>query len=685
MTLFSRTFPAARLSLGLLALGLMTGTGIAQSLDAHIAPAIQRMGQNLGQESPATELTLTAWLNMHNRADFDARVKALYTPGSPTFHKWLTDADLKTYAPTAAEIETVKAELKAHNLVVTSVDALNMSIRFQGKTSDIESALRTQINRYSVKGTLVRTSSSAPQLAGAAGALVHHIAGLNSMPLSPMLTRPVNPLTGKPFAGVPLKSGGPNGIYFASECFYAPVSVTLAGVSASDGVTPVTASYSGLSYGAAPSNTARGTLAPCGYSAAEVQKFYGLDVAYGLGYTGTGQTIVIIDSYVQTTALSDLQAFSSINHLPAITSANYTAYNPYGAINTGTQFGTAEETDLDLQWAHAAAPGAKLALVQTFSEDEEDQQAGILWAVENHLGNVISLSYGYPETFTGPLALDIFSQVAEVAASQGVSLHASSGDSGDDTVNGNGLDVDAPADSPYATAIGGTSIATSPVDGSVHTVGWGNNIAFLSFDAHDPYDPPVTEFYAGSGGGTSHYFDKPAFQSSLPGTKRLLPDVSALADPYTGAEFVYTDVATGGQYVGVIGGTSLAAPIFSGIWSLVNEYAGMPLGQAAPYIASAPGSIIEDVLPLVGPANTTGTITDPKGTTQYSAAALSQPLDTTTQFVSAIWNLGGGEFINVTFGTDTSLLVTQGWDNVTGFGTPNIGAALVELGATAKK
>ena len=687
MTFASRIYPAARLSLGLLALGMASASGFAQSLDAHVAPAITRFGKNLGQESPATKLTLTVWLNMHNRAEFDAKVKGLYTQGSPTFHKWLTDADLKAYAPTAAEVAAVKAELKASNLSVTSVDPLNLSVRFEGRTSDIERALHTQINRYSVKGDVVHVSSSAPQLTGAAAGLVHHVAGLNSMKLKPMISHPMNPATGKPFAGIPLATAKSkaNGLVYASECFYAPSSVTLSGVNANDGVTPVTSTFAGLTYGANPNNTATGTLAPCGYSPAEVHKFYGLDVAYGLGYTGAGQTIVIIDSYLQPTAKPDLVAFSNLNHLPAITTANYKEYNPYGADQPGVDYGTDEETDLDVQWAHATAPGANIALVQTFSEDEEDQQAGILWAVNQHLGNVISLSYGYPEFYTGELALDIFNEVAEIAASEGVSLHASSGDEGDDSVYGNGLDVDAPADSPYATAVGGTSIGTSPNTGAFYTTGWGNNIAFLSYDATDPYDPPPTEFYAGSGGGVSKYFDKPAYQSALPGTKRLIPDVSALADPFTGAEFVYTDPDSGEQYVGVIGGTSLAAPIFSGIWTLVNEYFGTSLGQAAPYIAAAPGVFINDVMPIVGPDNVTGSITDPNGTTAYSATDLSQPLFTTTQYVSTLWNIGGGEYLNLTFGTDTSLNVTQGWDNVTGYGTPNVGAALTAIGAALKQ
>ena len=683
---------AARLSLGLLALGLASANGIAQSADAHTAPAISQLGLNLGEESPSTNLMLTVWLNLHNRAALDAKVTDLYTPGSASFHKWLTDVDLKQFAPTAAESAAVEAELKAHNLTVTSVDPYHLSVQFEGKASDIERAFNTQINRYSVRGQLVRTTSVRPQLSGAAAGLVQHVAGLNGMHGKPMLIRAASLKTGKPYAGVPLTTAQakPDGLVYASDCFYAPGSVTLTGINALNGASPVTSTFSGLTYGADADNTAEGTLAPCGYSASQVQKFYGLDVAYGQGYTGTGQTVVIIDAYRQPTAKPDLVAFSELYQLPAITAANYTEYNPFGAISTGASFGTDQETDLDLQWVHATAPGANLALIQAYSDSEQDMQQATLYAITNHLGNVISFSYGYPESLTGAYASGVFNQIAEMAAAEGISIQVSTGDSGD---FGRATDykLSAPdvngwfADSPYATAVGGTSIGTSPADGSVYTTGWGNNVGFLSYDANELYDPPQTEFYGGSGGGKSTFFAKPAYQSGLPGSQRLLPDVSALADPFTGAEFVYTDASSGIQYVGVVGGTSLAAPIFSGIWTLANEFAGASLGQAAPYIAAAPSPLIADVLPFTGPDNVVGSITDPAGATAYSPTDLSQPLFTTTQYVSSLWNVGGGEYINLTFGTDTSLNVTQGWDNVTGYGTPNVGAALTALGVIAKQ
>ena len=696
MSPISRVTLVGRGSFGLLTLSLLATSLLAQPSESHVAPAILSQGQNLGQESPSTSLMLTAWLRLHNRPELDARVEQLYTPGSATFHKWLTNADLKAYAPTAAEIETVKRELAANHLTITSIDPLNLSVRFSGKTSDVESAFRTQINRYTVQGKVVRASSSRPTLSGAAGALLSHISGINSMPATPYLARAINPATKKAFAGVPLAKAktmakaSPDGLVYSGNCFSKPATVTLTGVSFKDFTTPVTDVVSGLVFGGNSMTGANGEYIACGYSPSEVQGFYGLEAAYSLGYTGTGQTIVLIDAYLEPTALSDSNAFNQMYGLPMFTSSNYTEYNPQGAVIPGSKENWADETDLDLQWAHAMAPGAKIALVQTYSNEESDLQGGALYAITNHLGDVISLSFGTPEYFEGPFDADNWNQIAELGASKGIALNVATGDSGDFTIGGYEPvpDVSVPADSPYVTAVGGTTIGISPIDGKPYTTGWGNNLNEISIYAGLELDPPVDGYFVGGGGGgSSSFFAKPAYQSSLAGSGRQLPDVSALADDYTGVEFVYTSTFDGNQYVGVIGGTSLASPIFSGIWALVNDYSGRSVGQAAPYIAAfAHTPFMEDVLPITGPANVTVSETEAGVTTKFSSIDLSQPLDNTTQYVSALWDdTGNGQYGTITFGTDSSLTVTQGWDNVTGYGTPNIGAGLAAIGAAAKK
>jgi subtilase family serine protease len=667
-----RTIPSIGLSAVLLS-AAFGASASAATAPSHIAPALERLGKFLGPESPSTELKLTVFLNMHNKADLDGRVKEMYTKGSPSFHQWMSVADMKKYAPTPAETEAVKAELASHGLKVLGTDSLGFAVRVSGATSNFEKALGTSINRMSLKGDVFHTTASAPTLGGKAAGLVSHVGGLNSPPMKPMIVRAIDPRTGKPLVGKKIASKGtPNGAYYTSQCFQSPLTLNLSGISADDFTTPETATYGGLGYGGDPTVTTQGDLTPCGYGASDIAKIYGLDKAYSHGIDGTGQTIVIIDSYLQPTAQSNLDLFDSIQGLPPITLTEISA--PFGTTFPGIDYGTDVETDLDVQWAHATAPGAAITLLESFSETEDDQQNAIFYAVENHLGNVISLSYGYPEFIESPLTLNIWEEVTELAAASGISFQASTGDNGDQTDYGYPASVNAPADSPYATAVGGTSVAL--INGSPVTTGWGNNIDFLSFsDGTTTYieDPTFGYFYAGSGGGASGYFPKPGYQAALPGATRLLPDVSALADPFTGAETVYDD-GVGDQFIAPYGGTSLASPIFTAIWAMADQAVGGSLGQAGPLVSIAPGSWIVDVLPVSGPANVSGSITASGTTTSYSATVLGQPLVNTTTFTDSLWNLGGGEYAVLTFGTDSGLTLTQGWDNVTGYGTPDVGA-----------
>jgi subtilase family serine protease len=130
--------------------------------------------------------------------------------------------------------------------------------------------------------------------------------------------------------------------------------------------------------------------------------------------------------------------------------------------------------------------------------------------------------------------------------------------------------------------------------------------------------------------------------------------------------------------VGAVGGTSLATPMFSGVMAIAaqkNGHAG--LGQATALLYGLPAGAIVDVAPFTSPNNVTGTITVNRTPTNLSAEELAAPLANTTSSFSALYNSpGDSNWYVLTFGTDSSLVVTPGWDNVTGLGTPN-GAAFI--------
>ena len=148
-----------------------------------------------------------------------------------------------------------------------------------------------------------------------------------------------------------------------------------------------------------------------------------------------------------------------------------------------------------------------------------------------------------------------------------------------------------------------------------------------------------------------------------------MPDISKVADPFTGVEIIQTvDQGNGPQLtVQVVGGTSVACPVFSGVMAVASQKAGHGLGQAAPLLYGLTSGIT-DVVAVASPNNVTGTIDGaPAG-----ADALAAPLGNTTSFVSALYNSPfSTRWFVITFGTDTSLTTGVGWDNVTGLGTPN--------------
>jgi subtilase family serine protease len=239
--------------------------------------------------------------------------------------------------------------------------------------------------------------------------------------------------------------------------------------------------------------------------------------------------------------------------------------------------------------------------------------------------------------------------------------------------------VSNPASSPFATAVGGTSLFINKDKTMKFQTGWGNNLTRIAdVTPNPPVVPPLLlGFNGGSGGGTSAFFSKPSFQKSLSGGKRKLPDIAYVADAFTGVEIIITQGRQ--QFVTVIGGTSLACPTFSALWALANQAAGGPLGQAAPLLYRLPADAITDIQQIGSADNVTGVISFPPFKPVFeSAKALAQPLYKTKNFVSAIYNSPfSTRWFVLTFGTDTSLTTGVGWDNVTGLGTPN-GLAFIQ-------
>ena len=705
LTLVVLSFVVLTLTLG----AVLPANAAAGQLVAHNTPTFVSTAKNLGAEDPAKTIEVSVWLNLHDRAALDTLAQQLYDRTSPNYHHWLKNSDLARFAPTAQEAATMREFFESHNLKVVTVGPNNFFMRARGTVSDVQTAFHVTLNKYQVRGAVVRSNDRDPYIEGAAAPLVRSVAGLDTgkfvhPAMSRTATLPaVKTSVSRAAAGPKPANVTPNDFY-NSNCF--------------DGVESESFSTPPPDGGPLPTVSIKGnhlnlqslTSAGCGYTPPAIQTAYNLTGLYNEGYTGTGQTIAIIDWCGSSTILSDANAFSAQFGLPALTSSNFNIIN-----TPSPSFCEAPdqvEINIDVEWSHAVAPGANINLIVPPDASFQNIDEAEYLTIYNGLGNVISGSYGAPEAFVSTAELETGNLLSELAAVYGISADFSSGDDGDFSAAIGEATVSYPADSPWSTAVGGVTLALNSDNSIAWQAGWGNNETLFSEEGfiEDPVYFGDSGFIGGSGGGPSNCvtvdsnfnclagFPKPAFQKKLPGKQRLLPDVSWLADPYTG---VVIAISVPGQVPEQVwqvwGGTSVACPMFSALWAIANQESenngGPALGQAASHVYSLPAGAIFDIVPVGSKTNVTASEVDSSGTTAYTAAeVLGGPTpNPPAKFVSAIWDYPSipGTALSISFGTDcavpspsfffdgtpcnaaTSLHTKVGWDNVTGVGSPN--------------
>lgn len=307
-----------------------------------------------------------------------------------------------------------------------------------------------------------------------------------------------------------------------------------------------------------------------GLTPAQVSVAYDLPPLAAAGITGTGQTIVVVDSFGSPTITSDLAHFDTYFRLPAPPS--FQVIQPAGPVpafharNTN-RVGWAEETTLDVEWAHVIAPGASIVLVETPTSENEGTTgfpqivAAEEYVLRHRLGQVISQSFAATEqTFPSASALLALRSAYELAAREHVTVLAATGDQGATSFKYNMKDLYAnpavswPATDPLVTAVGGTQ---------------------LDLRANGTRREPDVAWH-NSGGGKSITFGRPAYQSgvrALTGDARGVPDISMDAS-CASAVVIYGSFYRGPARWDPICGTSLATPLFAGIVALADQYAG---------------------------------------------------------------------------------------------------------------
>lgn len=374
-------------------------------------------------------------------------------------------------------------------------------------------------------------------------------------------------------------------------------------------------------------------LAIACYDASQIRHAYGVDALDAHRLNGAGTTIVLVDSYGSPTIQSDLQAFDQENNLPAPPSLDI--ISPAGAPPAWDptlypdQPGWATETTLDVEYSHTIAPGASILLVETPTDETEGVQGfpqivqAENYVIDHHLGDVISQSFGATEqTFQDangnfdPSLIYGLRSAYQNAAANGVTVLAASGDAGATDYELNLTDfypfrvIDWPTSDPLVTSVGGLQL---------HLDAFGNRIAPDSV-WNDTYNPNVvgpTPAPAAGSGGVSSVFSRPFYQDGVRwvvgGDRRGTPDVSLSAAVNGGVNFYESYPGVAGSW-GIVGGTSEASPLFSGIVAIADQIAGHPLGLLNPslyQLGDGWGSGLTDITH----GNNTVTFTNSNGVT----------------------------------------------------------------------
>jgi subtilase family serine protease len=333
------------------------------------------------------------------------------------------------------------------------------------------------------------------------------------------------------------------------------------------------------------------------YGPAQVRRAYGLPALYAKGVTGRGATIVIVDSYGSPTIRNDLSVFDRAYRLPA--PPEFRIIRPAGRIpaydpGSSDMVGWAGETTLDVEWAHAVAPGANLLLVETPVSETEGVHgfpqiiAAEKYVLNHHLGDVISQSFSATEeTFPGQATIQSLRGAYQLARKDHVTVLTASGDAGAADVGRDESTYYAfrvtswPDSDPLVTGVGGTQLHFTARDAPAAPAVW-----------NDTYNTKANEFTNGgegpsplaSGGGLSVFFTRPAYQNSVrdvTGGSRGVPDISMSA-ACNGAVDTYNSYQGAPAGWSPECGTSEATPLFAGIVALADQVAGHSLGLINP-------------------------------------------------------------------------------------------------------
>jgi subtilase family serine protease len=531
-------------------------------------------------------VTARVYLAGRDPSGLRAYAAAVSQPGNALYGHYLTPAQVKArYGPTSAQIAAVKSWLTGAGLAITSVDGnVGGYVAVRGPVEAAAKAFNVTFGQFT--GPDKRTDRAPEQTASVPASVGSAVLTVSGLDTARNFMKPADTLP----------PPGPN--YW---------------------VAPPCSQYYGQKI-AANEPAAYGRHQPwnnCGYTPRQIRGAYGVA---GSGMTGRGQTVAIVDAYASPTMLSDANTYARVTGDRPFRPGQYEQYLPatftYTAPTECDAAGWYGEETLDVESVHGQAPGANVRYVAAASCLDSDLADALAYIVDNHLASIVSDSWGEPADDAALTSL--YDLIFQAGAAEGIGFFFSSGDSGYESPaedpGSDKIQVDYPTSSPWVTSVGGTSLAIGRWGNYEFETSWGTLQDKLAANGTSwqstPPGPYPAEYDGSSGGGVSTMYQQPSYQrgvvpdslathlpdgSASATPMRVVPDVSALADPSTGFLVGQTTLQPNGKTYAFslsrIGGTSVACPTFAGIEADAQQAAGHPLGFANPAIYQRYGTL----------------------------------------------------------------------------------------------
>jgi subtilase family serine protease len=552
--------------------------------------------KDAGPTASSTLITTSIYLNVTDLQGLENFVATTTTPGSPSYHRFLTLGQfVDRFAPSTRSIQQLVRYLKSYGITVDKVYADNLDITVTGTAAELNAALSTQLRDYTSNGQRFHRPAWKYVLPSELSSLVLGVPGLNNAPAA-----------------------------------FSPHIARVEGASSGEAQPAVTWPTSGTASGV-----------PQQYTVGDVANFYDVNPLYRAGVQGRGQTIGIMTLANFNTA----DAYSYWSDIGLKVQPNrITKILVDGGTPVAAQVGD-DETSLDVEQSGGLAPQAKIRVYIAPNTNSGFLDLFYTAASENQ-ADTVSISWGEAEEFyfasfnsgvDQTSQLQIVDQALLESAAQGQSVFAASGDSGAYDLNNPAtglvfsptLSVDSPANDPYITAAGGTTVPTTlkssthpncpPIVITAEQV-WGWD--YLNNDWLTCHNYVPDQFFpTGGGGGVSSVWSIPSYQHFVSGMQRTqpgqdmiyypnapstagsqdlgtlpanfagrnVPDISLNADPETGYILVdCTDfpptAANSSCAAAGYGGTSFVAPQLNGMTALIDQAAGGRVGLLNPMV-----------------------------------------------------------------------------------------------------